>query len=78
MKQEQPERVLATGYKNVRANKSVQEMLGRPVDVIAQNIGKVFDQAIEASFGLRPADLDARSLEHARTLVKRARHRIVM
>jgi hypothetical protein len=77
MTQEQRERILASDYMNILANESVREMLGRTIDVIPENIDQIFDQAIEAYFGLKVADLDTHSLEHARTIVRRARHRMV-
>jgi hypothetical protein len=77
MTQEQRELILATDYRDILANKSVREMLERTIDVIPENIEQIFDQAIEAYFGLKVADLDTQSLEHARTVVRRARHRLV-
>jgi len=77
MTQEQRERVLATDYMDILANESVREMLRRTIDVIPENIDQIFDQAIETYFGLKVTDLDTQSLEHARTVVRRARHRMV-
>lgn len=77
MTQEQREQILATDYVKILANKSVREMLAMTIDVVPENLDRVFDNAIETYFDLSVADLDAQLLEHVRTVVATARHRMV-
>jgi hypothetical protein len=78
---EHRERVLATSYMEIMANRSVREMLQKAVDLVnahgrREDIDRIVDQAIEAYFGLKLNDLDAESLGHAREETNRAVRRM--
>jgi hypothetical protein len=77
MTQEQRKRVMAADYNDVLDNPSVRQKLADTVSKVPENIDELFDRAVEECFGLRIADFDDESLEHARVIVRRARHRLV-
>ena len=58
MTQEQRERIMATNYLDVMANRSVRDMLSKTLVEIPENIDDIFDQAVEDYFGLKVADFD--------------------
>lgn len=77
MTQEQRERILATDYGDILANQPVRAMLRQTLTVVPENIDQIFDQAAAVYFGSDFAEFDEQLLEHARTVVRRARHRML-